>query len=67
VGKSKVNQRELEGIMENLEFELRCSVNPLPTHLWLRLARHKWVPFAIVVVLLLIFLFFKKDILQLLQ
>ena len=38
VGKTKVNERELERIMENLEFEFRCSVSPLPSHIWLRRA-----------------------------
>ena len=65
--KSEVNQRELEEIMEDLEFEFRCSVNPLPTHLWLRLVRYKLAPVAIIVVIALIVLFFKKDILQFLQ
>jgi hypothetical protein len=62
VGKSKVDQPALEAIMENLEFEFRCSVNPLPTHIWLRLARYKLAPLVVVVVLLLLVLFFKKDI-----
>ncbi len=61
-GKIKVDQRELEAIMEHLEFELRCSVNPLPTHTWLRLARYKLLPIVIIVVLVLIVLIFKKDI-----
>ena len=46
--------------MENLEFEFRCSVNPLPTHSWLRLVRYKLAPLAIIVLLILIVLFFKK-------
>ena len=65
VGKYKVNERELEAIMENLEFEFRCSVSPLPTHTWLRLVRYKVAPVVIVVALILIFLFFKKDIMLL--
>jgi len=60
--KVKVNERELETIMENLEFEFRCSVNPLPSHAWLRLARYKLAPVAIIVVLVLVFLLFRKDI-----
>ena len=67
VGKVKVNQRELEAIMERLEFEFRCSVNPLPTHLWLRLVRYKLAPIVIVAVLILLVLFFKKDIRQFLE
>ena len=67
VGKVKVNERELEAIMENLEFEFRCSVNPLPTHAWLRLVRYKVVPVAIIAVLALILLLFKKDIRQFLE
>jgi hypothetical protein len=67
VGKGKVDERELETIMENLEFEFRCSVNPLPTHIWLRLLRHKLAPIAILVVLILIFLLFKKGIRLLLE
>jgi hypothetical protein len=63
VGKCKVDERELEAIMENLEFEFRCSVNPLPTHIWLRLVRYKLAPVVVIVVLILTFLFFfKKDI-----
>ena len=62
VGKAKVNQRELEAIMENLEFEFRCSVNALPTHVWLRLVRYKLAPVVIIVALILIFLFFSKEI-----
>jgi hypothetical protein len=62
VGKFKVNEAELEAILENLEFEFRCSVNPLPTHIWLRLVRYKLAPLVILAVLLLIFLFFKKDL-----
>jgi hypothetical protein len=62
VGKEKVNERELEAIMENLEFEFRCSVNPLPTHIWLRLVRYKLAPVVIILAIVLIFLFFKKDI-----
>ena len=62
MGKTKVNERQLEAIMENLEFEFRCSVNPLPTHAWLRLTRYKLAPIVIVVVLVLLVLFFKKDI-----
>ena len=62
VGKYKVNERELEAIMETLEFEFRCSVSPLPTHTWLRLVRYKLAPVVMIVVLVLIFLFFKKDI-----
>jgi hypothetical protein len=67
VGKHKVDERALEAIMENLEFEFRCSVNPLPTHIWLRLLRHKVAPIAVIVVLILIFLFFEKDIRRLLE
>ncbi len=67
VGKNKVNERDLETIMENLEFEFRCSVNPLPTHIWLRLVRHKLVPFVMIIVLILILLVFKKDIRLLLE
>ncbi len=67
VGKVKVNQRELEAIMERLEFEFRCSVNPLPTHLWLRLVRCKLAPVAVLAVLILLVLFFKKDIRQFLE
>ena len=48
--------------MENLEFEFRCSVSPLPSHIWLRLVRYKLAPVAIIVVLVLLVLFFKKDI-----
>jgi len=62
VGKYKVNERELEAIMEKLEFEFRCSVSPLPTHAWLRLVRYRLAPVVIVVALVLIFLFFKKDL-----
>lgn len=62
VGKLKVNERELEAIMEKLEFELRCSVNPLPSHAWLRLVRYKLAPLVLIVVLILIVLLFKKDI-----
>jgi len=67
VGKLKVNERELETIMENLEFEFRCSVSPLPAHAWLRLVRYKLAPVVIVIVLILIVLFFKKDIRELLE
>ena len=66
-GKVKVNERELETIMENLEFEFRCSVSPLPSHTWLRLVRYKLAPIAIIVVLVLLVLFFKKDIRTLLE
>jgi hypothetical protein len=62
VGKQKVDERELEAIMEHLEFEFRCSVSPLPTHTWLRLVRYKLAPLVIIVVLALVALFFKKDI-----
>ena len=61
-GKLKVKERELEAIMESLEFEFRCSVSPMPAHAWLRLVRYKLAPVVIIVVLLLIFLYFKKDI-----
>ena len=67
VGKLKVNERELEAIMESLEFEFRCSVNALPTHAWLRLVRYKVAPIAILALLILIFLVFKKDIRQFLE
>ena len=67
VGKSRVNERELESIMENLDFEFRCSVNALPAHVWLRLVRFKIAPVVIVVGIVLIFLFFKKDIRQFLE
>ena len=63
-GKVKVNERELEKIMENLEFEFRCSVSPLPSHVWLRLVRYKLAPVVVIVVLVLLVLFFKKDIRQ---
>jgi len=66
-GKVKVDERELETIMENLEFEFRCSVSPLPSHTWLRLVRFKLAPVVIVVVLMLLVLFFKKDIRQFLE
>ena len=62
VGKRKVNQRELELLMENLEFELRCSVSPLPTHVWLRLVRYRLVPVVVVVLLVLLYLFLRKDL-----
>ena len=62
VGNLKVNERELETIMERLEFEFRCSVNPLPAHVWLRLVRCKLAPVVIIVALILVVLFFKKDI-----
>ena len=62
VRKTKVNERDLERIMEILEFEFRCSVSPLPSHIWLRLVRYKLAPVAIFVVLVLVVLFFKKDI-----
>ena len=65
VGKYKVDERELERIMENLEFEFRCSVSPLPTHTWLRLVRYKLAPVVIIVVLILISLFFRKDLVRL--
>jgi hypothetical protein len=62
VGKYKMNERDLEVLMENLEFEFRCSVNPLPTHIWLRLVRYKLAPAVIIIALALLFLYFKKDI-----
>ena len=62
VGKVKVNERELEALMENLEFELRCSVNPLFTHVWLRLVRYKLAQAVIVVALVLLFLFLKRGL-----
>ena len=62
VGRVKVNEHELEAIMENLEFEFRCSVSPLPTHTWLRLVRYKLASVVIIVVLILTFLYFRKDI-----
>jgi hypothetical protein len=37
-------------------------VNPLPTHVWLRLVRYKLAPVVIIVALILIFLFFSKEI-----
>jgi len=62
VGKVKVHEPELEAIMENLDFEFRCSVNPLPVHVWLRLVRYKLAPVVIVGVLILIYLYFRKDL-----
>jgi len=67
LGKTKVNERELETIMEKLEFELRCSVSPLPAQVWLRLVRYKLAPFAVLAVLALVVFFFRKDLRQLLE
>jgi hypothetical protein len=61
-GKCKVDESQLEAIMEQLEFEFRCSVSPLPLHVWLRLVRYKLAPLVIVALIVLIYLFFKKDI-----
>lgn len=66
-GKVKVDHRKFEIIMENLEFEFRCSVNPLPAQVWLRLMHYKFASVTIIGVLLLIFFLFKKDILPLLE
>jgi hypothetical protein len=63
VGKCKVNERELELLMENLEFEFRCSVSPLPTHVWLRLVRYRLAPVVVIAALVLVFFFFRKDFL----
>jgi hypothetical protein len=60
--KCKVNEAELEALLERLEFEFRCSVNPLPVHVWLRLVQYRLVPLVVVAILILLFLFFKKDI-----
>jgi len=65
--KVKVNERELEAILEKLEFEFRCSVNALPAQVWLRLVRFKMASAVAIVVLILIVLFFKKDIRALLE
>ena len=67
MAKLKRISAKLETILENLEFEFRCSVNPLPVHIWLRLARYKLATVVLVAVLLLIVLFFKKDIFQSLE
>lgn len=62
-----MNERELEAILEKLEFEFRCSVNALPTQVWLRLVRFKMASAVTIVVLMLIALFFKRDIRALLE
>jgi hypothetical protein len=48
-------------LMENLKFEFRCSVSPLPTQIWLRLVRYRLVPVVVVALLVLLYLFLKKD------
>jgi hypothetical protein len=62
VNKSKVDERELEKIMENLEFEFRCSVSPLPTHVWLRLVRWRLAPVVVVAAVVVAYLFLRKDL-----
>jgi hypothetical protein len=59
--KSKVDERKLEILLENLEFEFRCSVSPLPINVWLRLVRYNLAPFVIIAVVAFVFLYFKKD------
>jgi hypothetical protein len=66
-GKTKAKESELEAILENLEFEFRCSVSPLPAQLWLRLVRYKLAPIAVFAVLAALVLWFRKDLRQLLE
>jgi hypothetical protein len=61
VNKTKADERELERILENLEFEFRCSVSPLPAHLWLRLVRWRLAAPVVITAVVLVYLFFRKD------
>jgi hypothetical protein len=67
VGNYKVDEGRLEVILEKLEFEFRCSVSPLPLHIWLRLVRYKLAPLVTVALVALIVWLLRKDIWQLLE
>jgi hypothetical protein len=60
--KHKVHESALEAILEKLEFEFRCSVSPLPQHIWLRLVRYRLAPFVIAAVIALLVVYFRKDL-----
>ena len=57
-----VHQEEMEIVLGELEFELRCSVSPLPLHLWLRITKYHLVPVVIAAVAAALYFLLTKEI-----